>query len=175
MLLNVLVIVAAVIAAFLTFAATRPGSFRVERQATINAPADRIFARLQDFHEWAAWSPWEKIDPAMQRSFSGPASGVGAAYAWDGPKVGAGRMEILESTPPRGLVIKLDFTRPFEAHNTIRLSLADAGPATTITWTMDGKNTFMGKVMSVVINMDKMVGKDFETGLANLKSISEQG
>ncbi len=174
MLLNILLVVVAIVAGLLLFAATRPDGFRLERQTTIKAPADQIFAHLNDFRAWAAWSPWEKIDPAMQRTHSGAASGVGAAYAWDGPKVGAGRMEILETAPPQSATIKLDFTRPFEAHNTIRFTLTAAGDSTTVNWAMEGKNNFMAKVMGLFLNMDKVVGKDFEAGLANLKALAEQ-
>ncbi len=174
MLVNILLILVAIVVGLLLFAATRPDTFRLERQTTIKVPADQIFAHLNDFRAWAAWSPWEKMDPAMQRTHSGATSGVGASYGWEGPKVGAGRMEILEATPPHGAVIKLDFSKPFEAHNTIRFTLTSAGGSTTVNWAMEGKNNFMAKAMGLVMNMDKMVGKDFEAGLANLKALVEQ-
>ena len=173
MLLIILVVALAAVAALLALAATRPDTFTVQR-ATNAAPAERIFPYLDDFHRWAAWSPWEKLDPELKRTFSGPASGTGAAYAWAGNKqVGEGRMEILESDPPRRLRIQLDFLKPFEAHNTTTFALAPAGDATRLTWTMLGNHNFMSKVMSIFMNMDRMVGADFERGLANLRAVAE--
>ena len=175
MLMNILIVAGVALVALLGFAATRPDSFRIERTATIKAPALKIFGFLNDFHEWTAWSPWEKLDPALRRTYTGAASGKGAAYAWEGnKKVGAGRMEITDSSPPSRLAIKLDFLRPFEAHNAIEFTLEQAAGFTHISWAMVGANNFMSKLMSLVMNMDKMVGKDFETGLANLKDLAEK-
>jgi hypothetical protein len=169
----VLLIVA--VAAVLAFAATRPDTFRVARSAGINAPAEKIFPFINDFHRWTAWSPYEKLDPELVRTYSGAESGKGAVYAWEGNnKVGAGRMEIVDAPPPSKVTIKLDFLRPFEAHNTAEFTLVPAGDATTVTWAMDGQNLFIGKVMSIFIDMDNMVGKDFATGLANLKAVAER-
>ena len=164
-----------VVAAILAFAATRPDSFRIERAASIKAPPDRIFPFINDLHAHAAWSPWERKDPAMKRNHSGAPSGKGAVYAWDGNKnVGEGRMEIIDAASPAKVVIKLDFLRPFEAHNTAEFTLAPKGETTDVTWAIHGPNLFVGKVMGLFINMDRMIGRDFETGLANLKSIAER-
>ena len=169
------VVLAVAIAIVLILAATRPDTFKVQRAATIKAPPEKIFAVISDFHQWGSWSPWENRDPAMQRSFSGANSGRGAVYAWDGNKnVGSGRMEILDVSVPSKIVIKLDFLKPFEAHNTAEFTMLPQGDATNLTWAMHGPLVFMAKVMHVFINMDKMIGKDFEAGLANLKKLTEK-
>ncbi|HEU4556231.1 MAG TPA: SRPBCC family protein [Longimicrobium sp.] len=174
MLLTIAVVLLVAVAALLAFAATRPDTFTVQRSATIAAPAEAIFPQLDDLHRWSAWSPWEKLDPEMKRTFSGAASGPGAVYAWEGnKKVGQGRMEILESDPPRHLRIQLDFLKPFEAHNITGFTLEPAGGGTRVNWMMEGRNNFVGKLMCVFINMARMVGADFERGLANLKAIAE--
>ncbi|HEY8069844.1 MAG TPA: SRPBCC family protein [Burkholderiales bacterium] len=163
------------IAAVLVYAATRPGTFRVERSAGISAPPEKIFALINDLRLWTSWSPWEGIDPALKRTYRGAASGKGAVYAWEGNnKVGAGRMEILESAPGSRIVIKLDFFKPFEGHNTAEFTLARKDGVTTVNWAMFGPSPYMSKLMGVVINMDRMIGGQFETGLANLKSIAEK-
>jgi uncharacterized protein YndB with AHSA1/START domain len=156
-------------------AATRPDTFRVERTATIKAPPERIFPLINDFQRWGAWSPFEKKDPAMKRTLSGAPSGSGAVYEWDGNKeIGQGRMEIVESVPPSRVTLKLDFTRPFKAHNIVDFTLEPRGDSTQVTWAIHGPSPFISKVMGIVFNMDKMIGKDFEAGLAALKSVSEQ-
>ena len=171
MLTSILLVLAGIIVIILALAAMKPATFRVVRTATIAAPPEKIFGLLDDFHNWAGWSPWEKLDPAMQRTHSGAASGVGAKYAWLGnKKVGEGSMEILESTAPLRLKIKLDFIKPFEGHNITEFSLAPTGSATTVTWDMVGPSAFMMRVMGLFMNMDQMIGKDFESGLANLKA-----
>jgi uncharacterized protein YndB with AHSA1/START domain len=171
----VIVVVLVVVGAVLIYAATKPDAFRVQRAMGIKAPPEKIFALIDDFRRWSAWSPWEKLDPELKRIYSGEASGKGAVYAWEGNrKVGAGRMEIIDAPPPSRVAIKLDFMRPFEAHNTAEFTLEPRGDMTTVTWAMHGPNIFFGKVMSVFVDMDKMVGKDFETGLANLKVAAEQ-
>jgi uncharacterized protein YndB with AHSA1/START domain len=171
----VAVVIAIAIAVVLILAATKPDTFSVRRAATLKAPPERIFPLINDFHQWGSWSPWEHKDPAMKRTYSGAASGKGAVYAWDGNKnVGSGRMEILEASPPSKIVIKLDFFAPFEAHNTAEFTMLPQGDATSLTWVMHGPLVFMAKVMHVFINMDKMIGKDFEAGLANIKTISEK-
>ncbi|MGE0439984.1 MAG: SRPBCC family protein [Gemmatimonadales bacterium] len=173
-MLTALLIAAGVVAALLLFAATRPNTIEVRRSALIGAPAERIYALLDDFHRWPVWSPWEKLDPGMNRTHSGAASGKGAVYEWSGnKKVGRGRMEILETAPAGRLVIKLDFFEPFESHNTTVFSLEAAGGGTRVDWTMTGPNSFMGKLMGIFVNMDKMIGKDFDSGLANLKGAAE--
>jgi uncharacterized protein YndB with AHSA1/START domain len=159
----------------LILAAMKPDSFRVERSASIKAPAEKIFPLVSDLKGWAAWSPYEKKDPAMQRTFGAVTAGKGAVYGWEGNKnVGKGRMEITSAAPPSKLVIKLDFFEPFEAHNTAEFTLDGKGDATTVTWAMYGPANFISKLMGVFFNMDKMIGADFEAGLANLKSITEK-
>ena len=167
--------VVAVVGGFLIYAATRPDSFRVERTATINAPPERIFPLVNDFQRWGAWSPFEKKDPGMKRTMSGVSSGEGAVYEWDGNKeIGQGRMEIVESVPPSRITLTLDFTRPFKAHNIVDFTLDPRGNSTQVTWAIHGPSPFISKVMGIVLNMDKMIGKDFEAGLAALKTVSEQ-
>ena len=167
--------VVVVIAAVLALAATRPDTFRVERSTTIKAPPEKVYALIDDFHQWQQWSPWERLDPAMKRQHGGAPKGKGALYGWEGNKeVGKGQMEITEATPPSRVVIKLDFLAPFEAHNTAEFVLAPQGDATTVTWAMHGPNLFVGKVMSLFASMDSLVGKDFERGLANLKAVAEK-
>jgi uncharacterized protein YndB with AHSA1/START domain len=175
MLKTIAIILVIAILALLAFAATRPDSFRVQRQTSITAPPDKIFALVNDFHNWASWSPWEKLDPEMKRSFSGTPSGKGTVYEWAGTgKVGAGRMEILDAPPPSKVVIKLDFLKPFEGHNTAEFTLQPQGDATQLTWVMYGPAPFISKLMGVFFNMDKLIGADFETGLANLKRVAEK-
>lgn len=170
----ILIVIVLVIAGILVFAATRPDSFRVERSTTIKAPPDKVFAFLNDFHNWGVWSPWEKMDPNMKRTFAGAVSGQGSIYAWQGnSKVGEGRMEILEAAPAK-VVIQLDFLKPFEAHNTAEFTLTPQGDATAVNWAMYGRSPYMVKVMSLFMNMDSMIGKDFEAGLANLKAAAEK-
>jgi len=173
MLKTIAIIVVVLIAAILGYAMTMPDSFRVQRTTSIKAPPEKIFSIINDFHRWGSWSPWEKMDPEMKRTYSGAASGKGAAYAWQGnSKVGEGRMEIADTSPSK-VTIKLDFMKPFEAHNTAEFTLEPKGDSTNVTWAMYGPSEFITKVMGVFVSMDKMVGKDFETGLANLKALAE--
>ena len=159
----------------LALAATKPASFRVERSIAINAPPEKVLALITDFRAWAGWSPWETLDPGMKKTYTGAQTGKGAVYAWDGANsVGSGRMEITEVAAPSKVLIKLDFLRPFEAHNITEFSLASAGGVTTLSWAMYGPTNFMTKVMSVFCSMDKMVGKDFAKGLASLKALAEK-
>ncbi len=169
------VILAVLIVAILIYAATQPDTFRIQRTASIQAPPGKIFASLNDFHTWTGWSPWEKVDPDMKRTYSGKDSGLGSIYEWQGNnKVGQGRMEITESIASSKLVLKLDFLKPFEAHNTTIFTLLPKGSATEVTWAMEGPSSLMMKVMHLFMNMDKMIGKDFEKGLDNLKTLSEK-
>ncbi|MCC8963133.1 SRPBCC family protein [Bradyrhizobium sp. Pear76] len=169
------IVLAVAIAVILVIAATKPGTLRVTRAVSINAPADRVFPLINDFRQWTVWSPYENRDAAMKRVYSGAERGQGAAYAWDGNKnVGSGRMEILQSAAPSKIVIKLDFFKPFEGHNTAEFTMLPQGDATSVTWTMYGPAVFMSKVMQVFINLDHMIGKDFEAGLANLKKLTEK-
>jgi uncharacterized protein YndB with AHSA1/START domain len=170
------VVLAIAIAVVLIQAATKPDTFGVQRAAVVKAPPEKIFSLINDFHQWGTWSPWEGKDPGMKRTYSGTASGRGAVYAWDGNKnVGSGRMEILDASSPSKIVIKLDFFKPFEAHNTAEFTMLqqDDG-ATNISWVMHGPAPFMSKMMQVFMNIDKMVGKDFEIGLSNLKKLTER-
>jgi len=174
-ILFVAVVLAIAIAIVLILAMAKPDRFRVERAAAIKAPPEKIFALIDDFHQWRSWSPWEDRDPAMKRTYEGAERGKGAVYAWDGNKnVGAGRMEILTAAAPSTIVIKLDFIRPFEGHNTAEFTMQPQGGATNVIWAMHGPAPLMHKVMQVFMNMDRMIGKDFETGLANLKTAAER-
>ena len=167
--------IAVLIAAVLIYATTRPDTFSVQRTETIKAPPDKIFPLINDFHSWPSWSPWEKLDPAMQRTHSGATAGQGAAYAWVGnSKVGEGRMEILASAPSSKISIKLDFIKPFEGHNTADFTLQPQGDSTQVTWVMYGPAPYVTKLMGVFVSMDKLIGKDFEAGLANLKAAAEK-
>ena len=169
------IIVAVMIAGILIFAATKPDTFRVQRSASIKAPSEKVFVLINDFKAWGAWSPWEKKDPAMKRTFSAVTVGKGAHYAWEGNKdVGQGSMEITESVPSSKIALKLDFLKPFEAHNTVEFTLAAQGEMTNVTWVMQGPAPFLSKVIQVFCDMDSMVGKDFEAGLANLKAVAEK-
>ena len=164
-----------VLAALLVFAATRPDTFRVERSALIKAPPEKIFPLINDFHSWTAWSPYEKLDPAMKRSYGGPVSGQGSTYGWEGRgKAGAGRMVMMESAPGSKISIQLDFTKPFESRNIAEFTLLQQGLATQVTWAMSGPSPFIAKLMGVIFNMDRMIGRDFEIGLENLKTIAEK-
>ncbi|OOO01067.1 MAG: hypothetical protein USCGTAYLOR_02734 [Chromatiales bacterium USCg_Taylor] len=175
MLKTITIIVVVLIAALLVYAATRPDTFRVKRATNIKAPPEKIFALINDFHSWGSWSAYEQKDPAMKRTYSGAANGEGAVYEWEGDKnVGKGRMEIAETSPPSKVMIKLDFIKPFETHNIAEFTMEPKGDSTNVTWDMHGPAPFISKVIGIFINMDSMVGKDFETGLANLKTVAEK-
>jgi uncharacterized protein YndB with AHSA1/START domain len=163
------------VAAVLIYAATKPNDFRVQRTASIKAPPEKIFALINDLHDWSAWSPYEKRDPAMKRTFSGAERGRGAVYEWDGNNnVGKGRMEITDTSPPNKVVIKLDFIKPFEGHNVAEFTMAPQGDATNVTWAMYGPSAYITKLIGTFMNMDRMIGNDFEAGLANLKTVAEK-
>lgn len=167
------IIIAVVLAAILIYAATRPSTFVIQRTTSIKAPAATIYPLINDFHQWKQWSPYETKDPAMTRTFSGAASGKGSVYAWQGDKnVGTGRMEITDTSMSK-VTVDLQFITPFKAHNTAEFSLVPNGDATRVTWAMHGPLPYVGKIMHLFINMDRMVGNDFEAGLANLKTASE--
>ena len=167
--------VAAVIVVFLIVVALQPSDFRIERSATMRAPAPAAFAQVNDFQNWQAWSPWEKVDPALKRQYDGPKAGTGAVYAWQGNKdVGEGRMTIMESRPAEVIRIRLEFFNPFAATNTAEFSFKPAGAdSTAVTWSMAGQNTFLSKAISLFIDMDRMVGGMFEQGLAQMKTVVE--
>src|SRR6267154_2100152 len=171
----VAVVLALAIAVVLILASRKPDLFRVHLVTIVKAPPEKIFSLINDFHQWGTWSPYETKDPAMKRSYSGTASGKGAVYAWQGNKnVGSGRMEILDASVPSKIVIKLDFFAPFEGHNTAEFTMLPQGDVTNVTWLMHGPVPFMAKIMHVLMNIDRMVGKDFEIGLANLKRLTEK-
>jgi hypothetical protein len=167
-------IVLLIVVALVVFVQSRPDRFHVERSATIHAPSATIFPHIDDFHRWTAWSPWEKIDPQLQRSYDGPPSGVGAGYRWTGNShVGEGSMRITESTPGRRVGIALEFIKPFKASNIATFTLTPDGAGTRVTWAMDGKYNFISKLISLFMSMDEMIGTEFEKGLATLKGIAE--
>lgn len=173
-LLAVVAIIVIAVGAVLILASRQPDEFRIERSVTVNAPAEKIAPHISDFHQWGAWSPWEHLDPDMQRSFTGATAGKGSIYEWSGNSdVGQGRMELLDIVPDK-ISIKLDFYKPMEASNTAEFTLQPNGDATDVTWAMYGPMPFISKVMCVFFDMDKMVGPDFERGLAGLKQVSEQ-
>jgi uncharacterized protein YndB with AHSA1/START domain len=170
-----LIVVALLLAGLMFYVATRPASFRIRRSIRIAAPREKLFAYVSDLHNFDAWSPWAPLDPAMRKVHSGAASGVGAGYEWQGNnKVGHGRMEIVEAVAPERVLIKLDFLKPFEAHNMVEYLLAESGGETEFTWAMYGPNTFMTKAMGPFFNMDKIVGAQFEQGLVALKTEMER-
>lgn len=173
MLIALLALLAAVAALF-AYAATRPSTFRIERAVRIEAPPTAVAPLIVDFRQWPQWSPWEKLDPALEREYSGAAAGAGAAYAWRGnSKAGQGRMEITAATPA-AITIRLDFVKPFPAHNTAEFRLTPVGSATDVDWAMFGPRPFMMKLFGVFMDLDKLVGKDFEAGLAAMKRAAER-
>lgn len=167
-------IIIVLIAVILILAAMKPAAFRVERSAVLSAPADKIFPLINDFRRWVAWSPYETIDSDLKRTHSGAQSGKGAVYAWQGRTSGSGRMEITDATAPSRILIKLDFFRPFNASNTAEYTMEPVGDGTRVTWAMYGKTIFIGKLMSVFMNTDRMLGSQFEAGLAKLKAVAER-
>ena len=174
MILRVAAVAVVVIGVVLVLAATRPNTFRVQREVAINAPPDKIFALVDDFHNWVRWAPQDKEDSTMQRTYRGAASGKGAISDWhSNGSAGTGRMEITESLPATRVLVKTDFAKPFEAHNINEFILEPATGATKVTWTMHGTNLYLMKVMGLFLNMDRMMGKHFESGLRNLKVLAE--
>ena len=171
--LIIVAILAVLLVATLVIAATKPNTFRVQRSAAIEAPPEKLQAIVEDFQTWGSWSPYEKVDPDMKRTFSGPTAGKGAVYEWDGDSnIGAGRMEILKSTPD-GVEIQFEMSRPMECHNVIRFALEPIGNGTSVTWSMEGPNSYIGKLMQTIFSMEKMVGTQQEKGLADLKLLAE--
>ncbi|MEQ1572808.1 MAG: SRPBCC family protein [Vicinamibacterales bacterium] len=175
MLVPIAVVVVVLVGALLAYAATRPDSLHVTRTAGIGAPPEKIFPHINDFHRWVDWSPYEGRDPTMKRTHSGAAEGRGAVYEWPGNRqVGSGRMEITDTAYPSRITITLDFITPFEGHNVAEFTLVPRDGQTNVTWSMKGPSAFMTKLVGVFLNMDTMIGKDFETGLANLKALAEK-
>ena len=166
---------AVLIVIVLVMAATRPNDFRIERSVRIGAPPERIFAMVNDLAEWKHWSPWEKKDPAMAREFSASTVGLGATYAWRGNReVGEGRMTVIESQAPVRFRLRMEFLAPFKATHEAAFELKSEGSATHVSWAMTGRHPFIGKIMCLFFNMDRMVGRDFEAGLAALRERAEQ-
>jgi uncharacterized protein YndB with AHSA1/START domain len=175
MLGKILIALVVVAAAFVIMVALRPAEFHIERAIAVAAPPESVFAQVNDLHAWADWSPWDKLDPKMERTHAGPPFGPGATYAWkseDG-KVGQGRMTIEKSDSPAMVLIKLEFIKPFTATNAVTFNIDATAGGAKVTWAMDGRNGFMGKAFSLLMNMDKTVGGDFERGLVGLKSVAE--
>lgn len=174
MLKKVLLAVVVLVVGLGALISSRPSEFAVERSLVVSAPPEVAFAQVNDFKAWAKWSPWAKLDPQMAITYGGPETGVGATYEWKGNKdVGSGRMEITETKPGELVRIALDFKEPFPATNVTKFLFAKEGEGTKVTWRMEGKNTFMGKAFSLVMDMDKMIGADFEKGLAAMKTETE--
>jgi hypothetical protein len=176
MLKIILLAVVAIVVVFLVVAIMQPDEFRVTRSTTIAAPAPTVFALVNELHNWEKWNPWQKVDPAMKVTFTGPPAGVGAGYDWVGNKdVGEGRLGIIESRPSDLVRLKLEFLKPFAATNTAEFTFKPEGNGTVVTWSMFGNKNFISKVMGLVMNMDKMVGGQFEKGLADMKATAEGG
>ena len=175
MLLWIILIVLALIALVLVYGLLQPASFAVSREADFNASPAMVFAQINDFHKWSAWSPWEKMDPDLKRSYSGAASGIGAKYAWVGnKKVGEGSMEITHSESAKSMQLDLHFLKPFQADNVTEFTLTPRGKQTNLKWEMRGAKPFMMRVLGAFFNMDKIVGSDFEKGLTNLRGVVEK-
>jgi uncharacterized protein YndB with AHSA1/START domain len=173
-LIGIAAVVAILLVGFFIAVSMQPNEFRISRSAKMNAPPAAVFAQLSDFHNWDAWSPWAKLDPNAKATFEGPTSGTGATFIWSGnDKVGAGRQTIIESRPDELIRIKLEFEKPFRGASTAEFTLKPQSDQTLVTWSMFGTNNFMGKVMSLLMDCDKMVGSEFEKGLANMKAIVE--
>lgn len=171
---TVLIAIVAVVAIFLVVVALQPADFLVTRSTRVAAPASAVFPLVNDMHQWAGWSPWDKIDPAMTRTFQGPASGVGSVYGWSGTHdVGEGRMTITESKPQELVRIKLEFSKPFVAENDVQFAFKQDGAQTAVTWSMTGQKNFVSKAIGLFMSMDRMVGGQFEKGLADLKTEAE--
>ena len=176
LLLYLLVLIALVLLLLFIIAARRPDEFAVRRSADIKAPADKVFSLIDDFRQWPKWSPWEKLDPGLRRTLSGSEAGRGAVYEWEGNRqVGAGRMEITDSVPHTRIDIKLTFLKPFRAENRTTFTITPVDGASRVLWEMAGTSNFMFKLMGLVMNMDKMVGTDFEKGLAAMMAEAERG
>ncbi|MGH7782831.1 MAG: SRPBCC family protein [Candidatus Binatia bacterium] len=173
-ILGILAVILIVIVAFCALVAMQPADYKISRSTTVNAPPEKIFEQVNDFHNWEAWSPWAKLDPTMKTTYSGPGSGQGASYSWVGnSQVGEGKMTITESSPGQHIKIDLEFIKPWQATNDTEFMFKPNGDKTDVTWTMSGHNNFAGKAFGLVMNMDEMIGGDFDKGLAQLKTIAE--
>jgi hypothetical protein len=173
-ILGILAVIVIIVLGFCVIVAMQPNDFKVTRSATVNAPSDKIFEQVNDFHKWEAWSPWAKIDPTMKTTYSGPEAGPGAVYNWTGnDKVGEGKMTIAESRPSEHIKINLEFIKPFQQQCVTEFMFHPEGDKTNVTWTMTGSNNFVGKAFGLFMSMDKMVGGDFEKGLSQMKTAVE--
>jgi hypothetical protein len=176
MLKTLALVALAAVGALLAYAATRPDTFRVQRSLVVNAPAAKLFPMVNDLRQFSAWNPYEKKDPAIRISYRGAASGPGAGYDFEGNKeVGKGSIDIVDAAAPAKVTMQLTMVEPFEGRNTVEFSLVPQGQATNVTWAMHGPSPFMAKLVGVFMNMDQMIGRDFEAGLANLKTLAERG
>jgi uncharacterized protein YndB with AHSA1/START domain len=176
MILRLVIIVAVLIALVLIVAATQPRTFRIERSISVDAPPDRVFTLIDNLGSWTRWAPQDREDPSMKRTYSGPANGKGAVSEWTGSgSSGRGRMMITESLPPQKVSVQVDWVKPFVARNVNDFVLESTGTSTKVTWTMQGPNLYVMRIMGVFVNMDRTMGKHFETGLTNLKAVAEQG
>jgi len=174
MIKKILLVLVVIVAGFLGFVALQPSEMRVQRTATIDAPPDVVFAQVNDFHSWEAWSPWAKLDPQAKNSFEGSASGAGAVFHWSGnDQVGEGTMTLTESKPYESIRIKLDFRKPFAGTNDVHFTFKPEGTQTAVSWTMTGEKNFICKMFGIFMDMDKMIGGDFEKGLASMKATAE--
>jgi hypothetical protein len=174
MFLKILLILAAVVVVILLVAAFKSGDFRIVRSATLAAPPAVAFDYINDLHKWQEVSPWAKLDPAAKLTYEGPRAGPGASFAWDGNnKIGAGRMTVIDSRPAELVRFRLDFLKPMACTNTAEFTFQPVGGQTLVTWSMSGRNNFVGRVVCLFMNMDKVVGSEFEKGLANLKALAE--
>ena len=174
MLKTIGIVILVLVLGVIGLAATKPDTFEVKRSVVVKAPPAKVSGFISDFHNWPGWSPWEKLDPTMKKTLSGAPSGKGAIYEWEGnDQVGKGRMEIVDASDSQ-VTIKLDFLKPFEAHNTALFSLKPQGDSTEVTWAMTGPSPFVTKLIQVFASMDAMVGKDFEKGLSQLKVLAEK-
>ena len=175
MILRIIIIAAVLIAVVLVFAAMKPSAFHLQRSITIKAPTEKIFPLVNDFHNWSAWEAQDKGDAGIQRTYSGPAAGVGAMSEWQGSgSTGKGRMLITESVPNSRVSVAVDFVKPFQAHNINVFTLEPVGDSTKVTWSFEGTNVFVLKLMSVFVTMDRIMGNHFETGLEKLKAAAER-
>ena len=174
MLWKILIALVVIVVGLVAVIALQPARYRVSRSTTIAAPAPVVFAQVNDFHRWTAWSPWEKIDPAMKRTYEGPPAGVGASYTWVGSgEVGEGRMTIVESRPSDLIQVKLEFVKPFAGTSVAEFSFKPEGDRTLVTWSMTGDKNFIAKAIHLVMSMDRMIGDQFEKGLAAMKTVAE--
>jgi Polyketide cyclase / dehydrase and lipid transport len=174
MLKKILIGIATIIVVFVVVVALQPSEYRVARSTTVAAPPPAVFAQVNDFHKWEAWNPWGKIDPAMKQAYEGAPAGIGAIYKWAGNnEVGEGRMTIIESRRSDLIRINLEFFKPFAGNSTAEFTFKPENNQTAVTWSMTGNNNFMAKAIHLFMNMDKMIGGQFENGLASMKSIVE--